>query len=70
MTQLEACACCGKPTTHPETHHHNQRRGDNHPDNLQPRDRRCHHTDHDNPRAVDHLTKHHYGPPGPTSLGP
>lgn len=66
----ETCSCCGKPTHHPEEHHHNQTRGDNHPDNLQTRDRRCHHTHHDNEGAVDHHTKNKYGPPGPASYTP
>ncbi len=48
----EACACCGKPTDHSETHHVNHRKGDNHPDNLSPRDRGCHMDHHDNQRAA------------------
>jgi len=49
---VETCACCGKPTDRAETHHHNHRKGDNHPDNLTPRDRRCHMDHHDNQRAA------------------
>lgn len=54
----ETCACCGRPTDRCETHHVNERRGDNHPDNLSPRDRRCHMTHHRNERAVTYP----YGP--------
>lgn len=52
------CACCGKPTSRTEVHHVNHRKADNHPDNLSPRDRRCHMVHHDNEGAV----KHPYGP--------
>lgn len=61
----DACACCGAPTDHPETHHVNERRGDNHPDNLSPRDRRHHMHHHGNDRAVDHLTERDFGPGHP-----
>jgi hypothetical protein len=48
----ETCACCGKPTDNVEIHHHNHRKGDNHPDNLTPRDRHCHMEHHRNERAA------------------
>lgn len=71
MTQThDSCACCGKPTQSPETHHHNENRGDNHPDNLQTRDRRCHMNHHQNQEAVDHHTQRRYGPPSTGSPGP
>ena len=54
----DTCACCGKPTNHKEVHHVNERKGDNHPDNLSPRDRACHMAHHDNKRAAQYP----YGP--------
>lgn len=54
----ETCAHCGKPTDRCETHHVNHRKGDNHPDNLSPRDRACHMDHHRNERAA----KYPYGP--------
>ena len=61
------CANCGKPTEGTETHHHNEQKGDNHPDNLQERCRRCHHgRAHDNPRAVDHESARKYAPSAPS----
>ena len=48
----DTCAHCGKPTDRVEEHHVNHRKGDNHPDNLSPRDRRCHMHHHENERAA------------------
>jgi hypothetical protein len=64
------CTCCGRPVEATETHHVDQQRGNNDPDNLTPRCRRCHHDGtHDNPRRTDHLTTERYGPRTP-STGP
>lgn len=64
------CTCCGEPAAHAEEHHVDQQRGNNTPDNLTPRCRRCHHDGtHDNPRAVDDQTTRRYGPTRP-STGP
>jgi transposase len=57
----DTCACCGKPTDAVEEHHVNHRKGDNHPDNLSVRDRRCHMEHHNNERAA----KFAHGPGGP-----
>jgi hypothetical protein len=57
MTDVDTCACCGKPTNRCETHHVNHRKGDNHPDNLSPRDRDCHMAHHRNERALDALER-------------
>jgi len=64
------CACCGRPTDATETHHVDQQRGNNDPDNLSERCRRCHHDHaHDNPRAVDDRAVRKYGPQ-PPNTGP
>lgn len=66
-----ACKCCGEPTADAEEHHVDQQRGNNHPDNLSTRCRRCHHTrEHDNRRAVDGRTSRQYGPPSPSGGPP
>ena len=66
----KACACCGDPADHTETHHVDEQRGNNNPDNLSPRCRRCHHgRAHDNKRAVDGRAKRRFGPNRP-STGP
>lgn len=70
MTGPGFCTITGKPTDHPETHHHNHRRGDNHPDNLRPVDRRNHMQHHENDEAVDDLAKQRYGPPSPRTGPP
>lgn len=64
------CTICGEPADHTETHHHNQRRTDNDPDNLRSVDRRCHMHHHGNDRAVDDLTEQRFGPRRPSNLGP
>lgn len=66
---MTGCACCGAPTDCPETHHRNERKGDNQPDNLSTLDRRHHMAHHGNDRAVDDLTEQRFGPPRP-SAGP
>lgn len=66
---MTGCACCGKPTGCPEEHHHNERRGDNVPDNLRTLDRRHHMEHHENERSVDELTEQRFGPRRP-SAGP
>lgn len=62
---MRGCSCCGLPTDRPEEHHHNERKGDNQPDNLRTVDRRHHMQHHENDRAVDNLTEERYGPPRP-----
>ena len=64
------CTICGDAASETESHHHNHRRGDNHPDNLRPVHRRCHMHHHENERAVDQLAEQRYGPPSPSRLGP
>jgi hypothetical protein len=65
------CACCGRPTDSAETHHVDEQRGNNHPDNLSPRCRRCHHgREHDNDRATDHETTRRFGPQTPRTGPP
>lgn len=62
---MTGCSLCGKSVDRPEEHHHNQRKADNHPDNLRPVHRRCHMKHHGNDRAVDDLAEQRYGPPRP-----
>lgn len=65
------CHRCGTPETHTETHHVDTQRGNNDPDNLSERCRRCHHDGtHDNARAVDDETRRRYGPRTPRVGGP
>ena len=67
---MTECTVCGVPADDVEQHHVDQQRGNNDPDNLTPRCRRCHHDGtHDNARAVDDRTAEKYGPPTP-STGP
>lgn len=67
----EYCADCGQPATHTEDHHVDQQRGNNEPDNLSQRCRRCHHDGaHDNPRAVDDHSERTFGPPQPRTGPP
>lgn len=61
------CAMCGGPCDHRETHHRNEQRGDNTPDNLSPVGRRCHMDHHDNRRATDGKTSRRYGPKRPNT---
>lgn len=64
------CAACGDPTDATETHHVDEQRGNNEPDNLSERCPRCHHDGaHDNPRRTDSLSTEQYGPRSP-STGP
>lgn len=63
---MTGCSFCGRPVDRPETHHHNQRKGDNQPDNLRPAHRSCHMEHHGNDRAVDDLAKQRFGPPRPS----
>lgn len=64
------CTGCGGPAAHTEEHHVDEQRGNNDPDNLTSRCRRCHHDGtHDNARAVDEETARRYGPDRP-STGP
>jgi len=67
---MDACTHCGRPTDDPETHHHNHRKGDNHPDNLRTVDRRHHMQHHENDRAVDEHTEQRYGPRRPNTGPP
>lgn len=67
---MTGCAICGGPADHPEEHHHNQRKGDNDPDNLRDVHRRCHMQHHENDRAVDDLTEQRYGPRRPNTATP
>jgi len=63
----DACTCCGEPADHTEEHHVDRKRGNNDPDNLTTRCRRCHHDGtHDNTAAVENYTERRYGPPAPT----
>jgi 5-methylcytosine-specific restriction endonuclease McrA len=67
----EHCTNCGSPVDHTEEHHVDEQRGNNDPDNLTPRCRRCHHDRaHDNPRAVDDQTTQRYGPQRPATGPP
>jgi len=60
------CTRCGHPVDATETHHVDEQRGNNGPDNLSERCPRCHHNGtHDNPRAVDERTTEKYGPRRP-----
>jgi len=64
------CSNCGDPADHVEEHHVDEQRGNNEPDNLTPRCRRCHHDGtHDNARAVDGEASRRFGPASP-STGP
>lgn len=65
---MTGCRICGRPAHKAETHHHNERKGDNGPDNLRPVDRRCHMHHHENEAAVDRLTEQRYGPPTPRNF--
>lgn len=67
---MTGCSICGAPAHDAETHHHNERTGDNHPDNLRPVDRRCHMEHHGNDRAVDDLAEQRFGPPRPSTDPP
>jgi len=67
---MTGCSCCGLPTDEPETHHENEQRGDNDPDNLQEVHRRCHMKHHENDRAVDDHTEQRYGPRSPSTSPP
>lgn len=71
MTRTQSrCACCGEPAADIEQHHVDEQRGNNEPDNLSPRCRRCHHARmHDNRRRVDDYAAEKYGPARP-STGP
>jgi len=65
------CSNCGEPTDRVEEHHVDQQRGNNDPDNLTPRCRRCHHDGtHDNPRRTDSLSTEKYGPQTPRTDPP
>jgi len=60
------CTHCGAPAEQTEQHHVDEQRGNNDPDNLTERCRRCHHDGtHDNPRAVNERTTEKYGPQAP-----
>lgn len=68
---MTGCTCCGEPADHVEQHHVDRKRGNNEPDNLTPRCRRCHHDGtHDNPRAVDERSTRKYGPRTPNTGPP
>lgn len=67
---MTGCTICGGPVERPDTHHHNEQRGDNHPDNLRDVHRRCHMHHHDNDRAVDGQSTRRYGPGGSVATGP
>lgn len=67
---MSYCANCGGPCEQPETHHRNEQRGDNTPDNLSPVDRRCHMAHHENDRATDDRTREKYGPRTPNTGPP
>jgi len=65
---MTACNDCGRPVDHTETHHVDEKRGNNDPDNLSERCRRCHMSHHDNDVATDGLAGRRYGPPAPSNL--
>lgn len=67
---MTGCSFCGLPADTPETHHHNEQKGDNDPDNLRPAHRRCHMSHHENDRAVDDLAEQRYGPRTPDGAAP
>lgn len=67
---MTGCTCCGEPTDHAETHHRNERKADNQPDNLSTLDRRCHMDHHGNHAAIDDLTRQRYGPNSPATGPP
>ena len=64
---MSVCARCGEPVGHTETHHVDEQRGNNDPDNLSERCRWCHHDGaHDNARAVDARSTERFGPKRPS----
>ena len=68
---MTGCSICGGPLDDtPEEHHHNQRRGDNDPNNLRDVHRRCHMEHHENDRAVDGQAEQRYGPRRPSTRPP
>jgi len=62
MPMTDYCADCGEPVGNAETHHVDQQRGNNDPDNRSPRCRQCHMAHHDNDRATDGDAKRTYAP--------
>lgn len=65
------CTHCGDPDSRTETHHVDEQRGNNDPDNLSERCPRCHHgRAHDNRRRTDSLTSERYGPNGVGAVSP
>lgn len=64
---MNTCKDCGEPVAHTETHHVDQQRGNNDPDNLSERCRRCHMAYHNNDRATDEYSTTKYGPRSPTT---
>jgi hypothetical protein len=59
---MTACKDCGDPVDGTHTHHVDEQRGNNDPDNLSDRCPRCHMAHHDNDRATDHRSTGKYGP--------
>jgi len=53
-----------------EVHHVDEKRGNNDPDNLSPRCRRCHMSHHGNDAALDGRTARRFGPPTSRSTTP
>ena len=67
---MSACKDCGRPVDHTETHHVDEQRGNNDPDNLSERCRRCHMTHHENGRAIDNRSSERFGPRRPATGPP
>jgi len=63
------CANCGHPGP-TQTHHVDEQRGNNDPDNLSERCPRCHMAYHDNDRATDGQASRRYGPRSPATAPP
>lgn len=67
---MTGCKDCGHPVDRTETHHVDEKRGNNDPDNLSDRCRRCHMAHHDNDAATDGLASRRFGPPTPNTGPP
>ena len=69
-SDVETCACCGRPTTSSHTHHVNERKADNYPDNLSPRDSRCHMRHHGNDTAAEAYSRNRHLPAAARAASP
>lgn len=67
---MTPCKDCGQPTDTSHTHHVDEQRGNNDPDNLSERCPRCHMAHHDNDRATDDRTTRKWGPRTPATGPP